>query len=130
MATMGASEGTVRAFRLALPVMRPLFRRNMGMDRSQLELARSRLGLYVDRIEAELNDQGHLVGDRFGVADLAVASVMTAILRPPEFSYPLPEPQAPGLVELRESIAARTGCRWVFDTYRRHRGRSAEIVAA
>jgi glutathione S-transferase len=72
-------------------------------------------------------DHGYLVGERFGVADLSVAAVMTALLRPPEFPYPLPDPWPPLLVELRESIADRTGSRWVADIYRRHRGRSAEI---
>jgi hypothetical protein len=62
------------------------------------------------------------------VADLTVASVMSPLLLPPEHPCLPPEPWPPGLVELRESIAARTGCRWVFDTYRRHRGRSAEIA--
>jgi glutathione S-transferase len=99
----------------------------MGIDEERLELARSRLSGYVDRIESELGEHGYLVGDRFGVADLSVAAVMTAILRPPEFPYPLPEPWPPALVDLRASIAQRTGCRWVADIYRRHRGESWEL---
>lgn len=129
MATMGSSAVVRAAFRAGLPVMRPLFRRNMGIDRESLAQARERLGTYVDRLETELGPSGYLVGDRFGVTDLSVASVMTAILRPPEFPYPLPAPWPPELVELRATIADRPGCRWVADIYRRHRGASAEIAA-
>jgi hypothetical protein len=67
------------------------------------------------------------VGDRFGVADLAAAAVMTAIVRPPEFPYPLPEPWPSALVELRQGVAGRPGFRWVLDIYARHRGVSCEI---
>jgi glutathione S-transferase len=87
------------------------------------------LSSYVDRIEAEIGPSGYLVGDRFGVADLAVAAVMAAILRPAQFPYPLPEPWPPALVELRQSIVDRPGCKWVAEIYARHRGESAEIAA-
>jgi len=129
MATAGASALTRRAFRIALPIMRPLFRRNMGIDASSLSRAHQRLGEYVDRLESEIGSSGYLVGDAFSVADLSVASVMTAILRPEEFSYPLPEPWPPALVELRASIVDRPGCQWVMGIYRRHRGTSSEIDA-
>ena len=67
------------------------------------------------------------MGDRFGIADLSAAAVMTAIIRPPEFPYPLPEPWPPELVELRKSVADRAGFRWVLDIYARHRSVSSEI---
>lgn len=93
-------------------------------------LARERLAGYFDRLESEIGPSGYLTGDRFGVADLAAAAVMTAIVRPPEFPYPLPEPWPPALVELRASVAARAGFAWTLDVYRRHRGVSAEVPAA
>jgi len=128
MATMGASRAARAVWRGAFPVMRPLFRRNMLIDERNLARAREQLGTYVSRLESEISASGYLVGESFGVADLAVASVMTAILRPPEFPYPLPEPWPPQLIELRASIIERAGCQWVMNVYRRHRGRSAEIV--
>ena len=70
-----------------------------------------------------------VVGERFGVADLAAAAVMTAIIRPPEFPYPLPEPWPPELVGLRASVADHPGFRWVLQIYARHRGTSSEIGA-
>jgi glutathione S-transferase len=99
----------------------------MGMDREQLDQSRARLSTYFDRLESEIQPSGYLVGDRFGVADLAAAAVMTAIIRPPQFSYPLPEPWPAELVELRESVSRRAGYAWVLDIYAHHRGESSEI---
>jgi hypothetical protein len=50
---------------------------------------------------------------------------MTAIVRPPEFPYPLPEPQPAALVELRASIASHRAFGWVRDLYARERGTSS-----
>jgi glutathione S-transferase len=127
MATDGFGGGTRAIWRTLLPFMRPLFRKNMGMDREQLDQSRARLSTYFDRLESEIQPSGYLVGDRFGVADLAAAAVMTAIIRPPQFSYPLPEPWPAELVELRESVSRRAGYAWVLDIYAHHRGESSEI---
>lgn len=129
MIAMGASDLGRAAVLALFPLLRPVFRHNMGVDEERLALAHARLGSYFDRIEAALGEHGYLVGDRFGVADLAVCSVMSAILRPPEFPYPLPEPLPHGLLELRARVADRPGARWVLDVFRRHRGASAEVSA-
>lgn len=129
MATDGSSSATRVAWRAVFPVVRPLFRRNMGVGGERLALARKRLPAYLDRLESEIGASGFLVGDRFGIADLTAAAVMTAIIRPPEFPYPLPEPWPAELVELRESIAHRAGFRWVLGVYARHRGRSREVAS-
>jgi glutathione S-transferase len=107
--------------------MRPRARRNMGIDAAQLALARARLAGCFDHLESLIGPSGYLVGGCFGVADLAAAAVMTAIVRPPEFPYPLPEPWPPELVALRASVAGRPGFAWTLDVYRRHRGTSAEL---
>lgn len=126
MATDGFSEPVRAVWRASLPLMRPLFRRNMGRD---IAGAKQRMATYFDRLEAEIGPSGYLVGDTFGVADLTAAAVMTAIIRPPEFSYPLPEPWSPELTRLRETMADHPAFHWVLDIYRRHRGTSSEIVA-
>ncbi|HEU5059306.1 MAG TPA: glutathione S-transferase C-terminal domain-containing protein, partial [Kofleriaceae bacterium] len=128
LATDGASRATRVAFRALFPVMRPLFKRNLGLDRARLEAARAGLDGIFDRLEGAIGPSGYLVGDRFGLADLVAAAVMSAIVRPPEFSYPLPEPLPEPLREMRAALAGRPGYRWVMDIYARHRGRSAEIA--
>jgi glutathione S-transferase len=130
MAADGFAGATYRIWRAGVPILRPLLRGNMGIDRASIERARGRLVGYFERLESEIGPRGHLVGDRFTVADLAAAAVMTPIVRPPEFPYPLPEPWPPELVELRRSVADRRGFRWVLETYARHRGASSETPSA
>jgi glutathione S-transferase len=127
MATDGASHGVRVVWRAVYPLMRPLFVVNMGMRASELAAARRRMCSHFDRLAAEIGPSGYLVGDRFGVADLSAAAVMTAIVRPPELPYSLPEPWPPGLVELRAAIADHPACRWVLRMYAAHRGTSSEI---
>jgi glutathione S-transferase len=130
MATDGFGVLTRAAWLCMFPLLRVAMRRNMGVDSEGLRLAHERLAGYFDRLEAEIGPSGYLVGDRFSVADLTAAAIMTAIVRPPQFSYPLPQPTPPELVALRASVEQRPGFRWVLDIYERHRGRSAEIAEA
>jgi glutathione S-transferase len=101
----------------------------MQLDPAELAATRRRMTAHFDRLASEIGPSGYLVGDRFGVADLTAAAVMTAIIRPPEFSYPLPEPWPAALIELRESMAGHAAFRWVLNIYARHRGSSSEVVA-
>lgn len=130
MVTHRFSGAQVSLFRGAFPVLRAVFARRMGVSAEPLAAARARLAQHLAWLEARIRPSGYLVGDRFGVADLAVASILTAILRPPEFPYPLPEPWPAGLVALRAEIAEHPASRWALDIYRRHRAASAEITPA
>ncbi|GMU53682.1 MAG: hypothetical protein AMXMBFR33_28280 [Candidatus Xenobia bacterium] len=121
MATDGFGAATRLAWRALWPVMRPLFLSNMQIRPEPVQRARQALGGYFDRLEADTAADGFHVGGSFSLADLTAAAVMTALIRPPEFSYPLPEPWPPALVELRESLAERPGFKWVLDVYRRFR---------
>jgi glutathione S-transferase len=78
-------------------------------------------------MESEIQPSGYLAGDSFSIADLTAAAVMTAIIRPAQFPYPLPEPWPQELIDLRGSVAERPGFRWVLDIYARHRGSSSEL---
>jgi glutathione S-transferase len=130
MSTDGRSAFARVVWQASFPVMRPLFRRQLGTDPERVANARARLPGFFDRLESEIQPSGYLVGDAFSIADLTAAAVMTAIIRPPRFSYPLPEPWPPELVDLRESVSQRAGFRWVLDVYERHRGSSSEIASA
>jgi len=128
MATDGFSAATRVAWRAFFALARPRFRSNMGIDVARICTAHKRLGAYFDLLESEIGPSGYLVGDRFGLADLAAAAIMTAVVRPPEFPYPLPEPWPRELVELRQSVSDRAGFRWVLDIYARHRGMSSDVA--
>jgi glutathione S-transferase len=128
MATQGASRASQIAYRAALPLLAPALRHNMRIEARRIARAEDRIGSFFDRLEAEIGSDGYLVGDRFSIADLTAAAVMSALVRPPQFPYPLPQPAPAGLVRLQQRYAEREGYRWVVDTYERHRDPSAEIV--
>jgi hypothetical protein len=69
-----------------------------------------------------------MVGDGFTVADLTAAALLSPLVRPPEFPYkaaaPLPEPFA----KIRDSLSTHPAFRWTLQTYRQHRGESAEVA--
>jgi glutathione S-transferase len=104
-------------------------RRSMGINSKRVGVAHERLAGYFDRLESEIGPSGYLVGGAFSIADLTAAAVMTAIVRPPEFSYALPEPRPREFVALQASVEERAGFRWVLDIYARHRGCSFELTA-
>lgn len=127
VAADGFSVVTRTAWRFALPLLRPLMSRGIGLERADIDAALARLPGHFDRLEREIGASGYLCGDAFSVADLAVAALMSALVRPPQYPYPLPEPQPARFAGFRASVAGRAGFRWVLDIYARHRGASSEI---
>lgn len=132
MAVMGPTNGSARAlaWRAAWPMMKPIFCREMGVVPEVLEGARARLPGHLDRVAAAIGPSGYLVGEAFSVADLTAAAGLTALLRPPQFPYPLPEPWPPGLVALRESIVDHEASRWALRIYATERDASMAIGEA
>ena len=127
--TSGATPFARRAYRLVFPAVRAAMRFDMGIDAAAAERSRAKTYAALDRLEAELQPSGYLVGDRFSVADLTAAALFAPLVMPPEFPYPLPQPLPEPAARFRDSVASRPGFRWVAEMYRRHRGRSAEIAA-
>ncbi len=128
LAADGAPDWIRYAWLGLYPLFVPIFRQNVGLNARTLKLARRRLSGYVDRLEDSIGPSGYLAGERFSVADLSVAAVMSGLAGPREFPYPLPQPLAPEFLELTEGVRERAGMRWVRDIYARHRGTSAEIA--
>jgi glutathione S-transferase len=115
------------AFRLAFPLLRIGLRKAMRIDAERAELGIRKTVAALDRIEAEVGPSGYLVGDRFTVADLTGAALLSPLVAPPEFPYPLPKPAPPPMTEFRDSVAGRGAFQWVLEMYRRHRGSSAAV---
>ncbi len=74
----------------------------------------------MQRIEDELDGGDYLVGDRFTVADLTAASLLTPLLCPEGREYP-PAAIPDRVREVREELEARRGGQWVHEMYARHR---------
>jgi glutathione S-transferase len=112
----------------AYPVMRRAAARDYGADERGAAEALEGMRSVMDRLEDELADGDYLVGDSFSVADLAAASLFTAVIAPEERPY-APDWVAGPVQAAREELSARRGGQWVIEMYRRHRGRSAAVGA-
>jgi glutathione S-transferase len=125
-----ASPAAQLAQRAMSPLIGVVMRRQMNINPASAEAARVKTLAAMDRLESEVRPSGYLVGDRFTVADLTAAALLSPLVRPPEFPYkaaiPIPEPVA----KIRDSVSTHPAFRWTLQTYRQHRGESAEVAAS
>jgi glutathione S-transferase len=126
---LGSAPRAVKTtMRVTAPVGRGLLRLRYGINDEAAHVARDKTAAALDRIEAELQPSGYLVGDRFSVADLTAAALLFRLVRPPEAGpYLVPPPVPPAVERFRAEASGRRAFEWVREMYRRHRGRSAEI---
>jgi glutathione S-transferase len=81
----------------------------------------------LDRIEAEIQPSGFLVGDRFTVADLTAAALLFPLVAPPQFpERSLRWPAA--CVRYRNTLVHRRGFQWAAEILRRFRGPSLAVA--
>ena len=127
---MGQSEGAKRALRSVFPIFRVFYEYRHRMSPANIERAREKLAIALERLESEIRPSGYLVGDRFSVADLTAASLFYPIAFPPEYPYPFPTHHRDAVDAFVSSMSGCAAQRYVLDMYRRHRGDSAEIAGA
>jgi glutathione S-transferase len=124
-----ASPAAQLAQRAMSPLFAAIMRRQMKINPATAEVARAKTIAAMDRVTRELQPSGYLVGDGFTVADLTAAALLSPMVRPPEFPYkavaPIPEPFA----KIVDSLSSHPAFRWTLETYRQHRGESAEVAA-
>ena len=92
-------------------------------------MRRRESGAAGERFRAELAPSGYLVGDRFTIADLTLASLLAPAVAPEQFPYPQPQRGHPLLAPVRNVLAESGLLDWTRQIYARHRGSSAEIDA-
>jgi glutathione S-transferase len=90
-------------------------------DEQAAELARAKILAGFERLEQELGEGDHLVGDSFTVADLTAAALLNPLVLPQEGPLPADEPPPRGLEQFRAGVEGRRGFAWVEETYARHR---------
>ena len=127
--TTGCGPGMRRVYRGVFPLVRAVMRMDMRIDEAGARLGRERTVAALDRIARELGPSGYLVGDRFSVADLTAAALLSPLGFPPEFPYVLDTAWPDAVAALRASLADHPGYRWCEEMYRRHRGVSVERAA-
>lgn len=98
-------------------------------DEAAAELARHKVLAALDRLEAELGSNEHLVGDSFTVADLTAAALFYPLVLPDEGPLPGDEPLPAGLEAFAAPLRERRGYRWVEETFHHHRHASGAPAA-
>jgi glutathione S-transferase len=115
MTTLAAPAAVRRGGRGVLRV----FARRYGGGAAQMDAARERVRRGLERVEAEVQPSGYLVGESFSVADLTAAAVLMHLARPPEFGYTFP-PYPPAVEDFVASLPPAP-LDWVRRIWREHR---------
>lgn len=126
--TGGTGAATRAVYRALFPGIRAVMRRDMNLtaEAAAAGLARGREAF--DFVAREAGPSGYLVGDRFTIADLAAAALLSPGVLPAEFPYLPPEPRGARLTSWLGRWTDHPGAAWVREIYRRHRGSSAETA--
>jgi len=127
----GHTGPAVRGFyRLTFPAIRVAMRADMGLTPERAEQGLARAAEAFAFVVEHAGPSGYLVGNRFTIADLAAAAILSPAVQPAEFPYPPPQPPSPTFRRFLDRWADHPGAAWVRDMYRRHRDPSAEIAAS
>ena len=126
---LGQKPGVLRFARATFPVMRGIYKARNKITLETIKAGREKVTAALDRIEAQLQPSGYLVGDCFSIADLAAAALLFPVALPPEYPYTLPLSVIEHARQFSESMGTRPAVQWVRDMYSRHRGKSAEVTA-
>jgi glutathione S-transferase len=121
--TTGRGPVTRSLMRALLPGAMVYARRRYRIYPADAELAREKIALALDRIAADRQPSGYLVGSCFSVADLTAAALLFPLAWPAELQYAYPRP--PDWDALKP-LAAHPAIDWIRSIYRRHRGRSSD----
>jgi glutathione S-transferase len=113
-------------YRALFPLTRTIMRLDMGIAADGAARGRELTQEALDRVARMAGPDGYLVGDRFTVADLTAASLLSPTLFPPECQARILEPRSPGLQTWLARWAGHPGVAWIARIFARHRGTSAE----
>lgn len=82
-----------RALPLAYPLVSRIIDRYLDITPTSADRAEIEVRKVFDRVAEQLGDgRPYLCGERFTAADLTFASLAAAVLMPPEYGVPLPQP--------------------------------------
>jgi glutathione S-transferase len=113
-------------YRAAFPLIRLAMRATMGLNPERAAEGVTRAAEALAFVAERAGPQGYLVGDRFTIADLTAAAILSPVVLPPEFPYPPPQPYSPAFRAFLDRWASHPGATWVREMYRRHRDPTAE----
>jgi glutathione S-transferase len=120
--TAGRRDVVAWLYGALFPVTRAVMRRDMRIDADGAARGREVVSRALDEVARRARGSGHLVGDRFSVADLTAAALLSVTVFPPESPVRLPQPASDGVRTWLARWSTHAGTAWVTDVYRRHRG--------
>jgi glutathione S-transferase len=124
----GMGRRAQRAMRAGFRAFGPYYKYRHKIDGATIDAAPRKVRAGLDRIAAERQPSGYLVGERFSVADLTAAALLAPLVIPPQLQYPPPDDVQAAVAQVRETFGAHPALEWVREMYRRHRGTSAEVA--
>ncbi len=110
-----------KSYGAMLPLVRPLMRSAMdlSMDKQSAALKATEEGL--DLIGEQSRTTGYLVGDRFSVADLSAAALLSITANPDHPDMKRPEPMSKTTRAWMDRWKDHPGTQWIKEMYARHR---------
>lgn len=124
----GQSVLKLRLYRAMYPIVRRKVSKAYALDdAAAVETALKTTRDALDFVAKESGSTGHLVGERFSVADLTAAALLALTCDPPDCAMTRPQPMPPALRRWIEDWSDHPGVGWVLRTYREHRSPSAAV---
>ena len=119
-----------RAFASAIfPRVRKQIDKQFGIDEQSVANAFDRLREAGKLVRSEAGPGGYLCAEKFSVADLTLAALVSPLVCPDQFPYPQPQRDHPLFEPVREALREAGLDEWAREMYSRHRGASAEQPA-
>ena len=120
-----------RLYSLIVPLAAPVVRKGNGIT-GAAAVADGIAAAYeaLEFAAAQAKATGYLVGDRFGLADITVATTLATVVRPENSPMRSPQPLDPLFAELVARFRDHPGAAWVREIYARHRTASADFEGA
>lgn len=107
-------------YRLSFAPVAGLMKKQMKINAENAEAARARTAKALDFVAERGAANGHLVGDRFTVADLACAALLMLTCPVHEFGGP-EMPSTPKVETWKKRWEGHPGTKWVQNTFREFR---------
>ena len=114
--------------RLLFPAVKKRVTADFGINEESIEHAYQKIRSAGHRLRAEQEPSGYLCGDRFTVADLALAALVAPAVAPEQFPYPQPQRGHELFAPIREALGEAGILDFTLEMYGRHRGVSAEVA--
>jgi glutathione S-transferase len=129
MTVPGAPQAAEPPLALAIAPFHFALRRYFDVNAQTVERAWQRLDAVIDRFHAELSPAGYLAGDRFSIADLSFAAMLSPAVQPPGFPYPARDERSRRVPEVCALLEERGVMEWMEDVYARHRGEWVRVAS-